>query len=204
MLLSLGLTEPLAETLTEPLISPVTEGDIESLTESEPLPDPLNEPVSLYVFVGPVDNEPVEVRVSLLLKVPVVETVKVTPVGKAVILVVPLFTTLLVRLRVIVGLSEAETETDGLEDLVFVAAVVRVTVKVDFTDWVPRIEEVIVAVPVLLFELVVDAVYDTVDVLVLLLLAEPVIVGVAVVLFDLKLLAVPDIDSVLSPELVAE
>ena len=204
MLLSLGLTEPLAETLTEPLISPVTEGDIESLTESEPLPDPLNEPVSLYVFVAPVDNEPVEVRVSLLLKVPVVETVKVTPVGKAVILVVPLFTTLLVKLRVIVGLSEAETDTDGLDDLVFVATVVLVTVEVDFTDWVPRIEELIVAVPVEDFELVVDAVYDTVDVLVLLLLAEPVIVGVAVVLFDLKLLAVPDIDSVLSPELVAE
>jgi len=204
VLFSLGLTEPLAETLTDPLISEETDGDTESLTESEPLPELLNEPVSLYVFVAPVENEPVELRVSLLLKVPVVETVRVTPVGNVVILGVPLFTTLLVKLRVIVGLSEAETDTEGLEDLVFVATVVRVTVQVDFTDCVPRIVEVIVVVAVEDFDLLADAVYDAVDVLVLVLLAEPVIVGVPVLLFDLKLLAEDDVVNVFNPELVAE
>lgn len=117
---------------------------------------------------------------------------RVTPVGKVVVVMLAVFITVRVNVTVRVGLIDLDIDGEGLTLCVFVLSPVLVTVIVGFVvkDDFKLPDDLVVAVPVL--ELVDDAVKLTVDVEVLELLLEPVIVAECVFDFDAAELNVPD------------
>jgi hypothetical protein len=134
----------------------------------------------------------------------VTEVVLVTPVGKAVILVVGvckrLVDTLNVTLCVLTLVCEDDTQLVGVLELV----VLDVRVLVCFKLWVSPIDLVIVVFADFVFVEIGEAVNVTEDVDVLELLDEPVFVGEWELVFEGFELLVPDDDDVQILDVVDE
>jgi hypothetical protein len=129
-------------------------------------------------------GEPLIVAVSLPEYVIVVLTVRVTPVGNAVILVVGVINPVFVTEYVIVGLEDLDTFSVADTLWVFVWTLVLVCVIVGFILRVAFTVKETVGVAVWVLELVVEPVLVTVPVEVLELLVDPVIVAETVLDLD--------------------